>query len=130
MADFEETMLCRAPALEVWKLLHDPFRFTEWWSGVSRVEVTPGGVAVYTDNQPGLAYPLHINLTGDSSSVRITCLLTEDIHIWTLQSHPDGCLVRVRVEAAPGEETQLAQRRAENVLASLPRLISAAERAA
>jgi uncharacterized protein YndB with AHSA1/START domain len=38
MPEFAVSASCRSPAEEVWKLLYDPYRFAEWWSGTARVE--------------------------------------------------------------------------------------------
>jgi hypothetical protein len=36
----EESALCRAPALEVMKLLQDPLRYREWWDGLTDAQPT------------------------------------------------------------------------------------------
>jgi uncharacterized protein YndB with AHSA1/START domain len=40
MPSFALTAHAQAPVEEVWKLLHDPSRFPEWWSGVETVGPT------------------------------------------------------------------------------------------
>jgi uncharacterized protein YndB with AHSA1/START domain len=127
MVHIEESVTCRAPAVEVWKLLHDPARFTEWWAGVSRVEATEGGATLYPDGQA--ATPTRITAGRDGRQVVISCLMTDDIYTWVLEPHPDGCRIAVRVEVADGDAERLSQRHA-GVLASLPRLVAAAERVA
>ena len=37
MPSFVLTARAQAPVEEVWKLLHDPARFPEWWAGVETV---------------------------------------------------------------------------------------------
>ena len=50
MPGFEESALCRAPAEEVWKLLHDPARYPEWWDGVERMEAGPEGLTLLRES--------------------------------------------------------------------------------
>ncbi len=126
MVHIEESVTCRAPAVEVWKLLHDPARFTEWWAGVSRVETTADGATLYPDGQS--ASPTRVTAGRDGRQVVISCLMTDDVYIWTLEPHPDGCRITVRVEVADGDAERLSQRHA-GVLDSLPRLAAAAEKA-
>ncbi|HEX6327375.1 MAG TPA: hypothetical protein VFZ72_12460 [Jiangellaceae bacterium] len=120
---FEESAICRAPAIEVWKLLHDPIRFTEWWAGVTRIEPTADGVAMYTGGAP---IPTRVTAGPSGSSVVINCLASEDVFVWTLTPHPDGCHVTARVEVSDGDEKRLSSRR-DMIVASLPRLVAAAE---
>lgn len=131
MPGFEQTARCRAPAEEVWKLLYDPARFPEWWAGVERVEGTGGGDTVhrYTGAWPGFAYPTRVSGDRDGSRVTVSCLLSDILHEWTLEPAAEGCLVRLRVEIPVDEADRLEAVRAE-LLASLPRLVRSAERAA
>lgn len=129
MPMLEEGVLCRAPAVQVWKLLHDPGRFVEWWAGVGRAEPMNGGAMLYPDAWPGLAVPTRVSAGAEDRRMVLNCLLTDDVYTWMLEPHPQGCRVVVRVELPEGEESRLGTRRAE-VLASLPRLAAAAERAA
>jgi hypothetical protein len=43
----------------VWKPLHDPVRVTEWCVGVTRIEPTSDGAAMYTGGSPVAAAELH-----------------------------------------------------------------------
>ena len=43
MPGFSRRATCHAPAEEVWKLLYDPARYTEWWEGTERVELAVRG---------------------------------------------------------------------------------------
>lgn len=128
MPDIEESAVCRAPAVEVWKLLHDPVRFTDWWAGVSRAETTGEGALLYPDALPGVAVPTRLTTGGDGRYMVVNCLLTDDVYTWTLEPHPSGCRVSVCVTIAD-DDKRLRMRQAE-VLASLPRLVTAAEQAA
>ena len=41
MPGFALSAQCRAPVEEVWKLLFDPARFPQWWTGVETVRTGP-----------------------------------------------------------------------------------------
>ncbi len=126
MVAFEESVFCHAPPLHVWKLLYDPVRFSDWWSGVQRSEPSRDGVNFYLEE--GTApFPMHIATAREASRVVIRCMATDDLYTWVLEPHPDGCRVRVRVEVAE-DETERLQARHDGLLASLPRLAAAAER--
>lgn len=129
MPGFERTAVCRAPPEEVWKLLHDPARFPEWWDGVERVESRSDWVDRYMAESPDFAYPTRIRGSREAGRVTVSCMISEIRQDWTLARAPEGCLVRVRVELPEAEAQRLEQVR--DVLASsLPRLVRAAEVAA
>jgi hypothetical protein len=125
--DFEETVVCRAPALQVWKLLHDPTRFPEWWVGITRSQPTADGAVVQHSAWEHGDLPLFVTATRDSPGVVIRCPATGRVYSWALEPHPDGCRVRVRVEVPDGQYEQLRLRR-ETMLATLPQLAATAER--
>lgn len=129
MPAFEVSAVCRAPAEEIWKLLHDPARFPEWWSGLERVEAAGGEVSRYMEAWPDFAYPTRVSSRREHGRVTVSCLLSDIRQEWTLSPDPDGCRVQVRVELPEGEAERLGPVRAE-VQASLPRLLAAGERAA
>lgn len=97
MPGFRERGHCRAPAVEVWKLLYDPGRYMEWWTGTDRVEVGPEGVDRYVPERPGFAYPTAIATGGDGERVTISCVLTDIVYDWTLAPEPPGCAVALEV---------------------------------
>ncbi|HTI35535.1 MAG TPA: SRPBCC family protein [Miltoncostaea sp.] len=129
--------VCAAPAIEVFKILHDPSRIPEWWDDVERVEAGPDGtVTRYTREWPDFAYPTAVAQpvpTGRddgqvaAGTVRISCLLSDIVHEWTLSPHPDGCEVRVRVELPEREAGRIDAQRRE-VAGSLAGLVALAER--
>lgn len=129
MPAFEETAVCRAPAEEVWKLLHDPARFPEWWAGVDRVDMHDGGVTRYMEEWPDFAYPTRVSESREGDRVTFSCLLSDISHNWTLSPAEGGCRVAVRVEV-PAAEAKRVEAAREEMRASIPRLVAAAERAA
>jgi polyketide cyclase/dehydrase/lipid transport protein len=127
---FEETAVCRAPAEEVFKLLHDPSRFPDWWAGMDRVEADPeGGVTRYMSEWPDFPYPTRVSSRREDGAVSVSCLLSDIVHEWRLEPHPAGCAVRVRVELPEDEAHRLDAQRAE-VVPSLHRLVALAEEGA
>ena len=126
----EESGLCRAPAVEVWKLLQDPLRYPEWWDGVTEVSPSADGVTRWMGALPGVPIPTRIELRRAPGAIVLRCEVTGIVHVWTLEPAPGGCRVRLRA-AVPADATDrwLDQQRGE-AHASLPRLIRAAERAA
>ena len=140
MTGFALEAVCRAPAIEVFKILHDPSRIPEWWAGVERVEAGPDGtVTRYTREWPDFAYPTAVAEPGpgpigraggqfaEGGVVRISCLLSDIVHEWTLAPHPEGCEIRVRVELPEEEAARIDDQRRE-VGGSLAGLVALAER--
>lgn len=130
MTGFSRRARCRASAVEVFKLLHDPARFPDWWAGTARVEeAAPGGeVTRYVDGWPDFAYPTRVAPDGDGAVI-ISCLVSDIVHEWRLEPDEDGCAIAVRVELPEREAARIDDQRAE-VGASLERLVALAEREA
>ena len=129
MPEFMMSAHCRGPAEEVWKLLYDPYRFAEWWTGMARVEDVAGGTATrYMAEWPDFPYPTRVTTRHDGSRVVISCLLSDIVQEWTLEPDDVGCVIRLRVAVPDAESGRMARVRDE-LEASLPRLVAAAERA-
>jgi uncharacterized protein YndB with AHSA1/START domain len=129
MPSFSERRPCSAPAEEVWKLLHDPERFPDWWAGTERVEPgEDGAVTRYLDGWPDFPMPTAISSRREGAAIVISCLRSDIVHEWTLEPDPPGCAVRVRVEIPEAEAARLDASRAE-VRASLAKLVEVAESA-
>ena len=125
MPGFTFTAVCRAPALEVFKLLHDPSRIGDWWAGTDRVESDgEGGVTRYASGLPDFPDPL--GLARRDGAVTISCLLSDIVYEWRLEPHADGCAVLVRVELPEAEAGREGAQR-EEVGASLRNLTALAE---
>jgi uncharacterized protein YndB with AHSA1/START domain len=129
MPEFAERSACAAPAEEVWKLLHDPARFPDWWAGTERVEpAADGSVTRYLDGWPDFPMPTAISSRREGGCIVISCLRSDIEHEWTLEPAPAGCAVAVRVRIPEQEAARLDPVRAE-VRASLARLVRVAEAA-
>jgi uncharacterized protein YndB with AHSA1/START domain len=129
MAAFAMHATCRAPAIEVFKLLHDPSRFPEWWEGMDRIEGADGprdDVRRFMSEWPDFAYPMEVSPPGADGAIRISCLLSDIVHEWRIEPHAEGCVVRVAVELPEAEEGRKEAQRAE-VGGSLRALVALAE---
>jgi hypothetical protein len=124
MTGFELVATCRAPAVEVFKLLHDPSRFPEWWVGMDRVEAGEDGLTRYMSEWPDFAYPTSISRK--DGVVTISCLLSDIVHEWRLEPRDPGCAVRVRVEL-PDSEAHRVDAQRDEVGGSLAGLVALAE---
>ena len=129
MPEFTIRATCHGSAEEVWKLLYDPYRYSEWWCGTARVEdVAAETVTRYMAEWPDFPYPTRVTTRTDGTRVMISCLLSYIVQEWTLEPDGVGCVVRLRVEVPEAEAARLASVRDE-LERSVPRLIAAAERA-
>jgi uncharacterized protein YndB with AHSA1/START domain len=126
MPAFSDRVVCRAPAEAVWRLLHDPRRFPEWWVGTARVDMDAERPTRYLEGWPDFPMPMEVSSRTDGSRVIVSCLVSDILTEWTLEPHRDGCAVAVRVEIPEHEAARLQAMR-EQIGASLARL---AERAA
>jgi len=129
MPGFTEEGTCRAPAEEVWKLLYDPDRYMDWWTGTDRVEVGEGVVTRYVPDAPGFAWPTVIASTGSGGRVTISCVLSDIVYDWTLSPRPPGCAVRLRVEI-PEELAGKLEGQMRDMRSAFGRLVRLAEREA
>jgi hypothetical protein len=128
--EFTITAVAASPAEEVWKLLYDPYRFSEWWAGTVRVtDAADDTVTRYTAAWPDFAYPTRVTTRSDGCRVVISCLLSDITQDWSLEPDPHGCRVRLHVEIPEAEAARLPSVHDE-FARSMPRLVAAAERAA
>jgi uncharacterized protein YndB with AHSA1/START domain len=116
-----------APPEEVWKLLYDPSRFPEWWSGMERVEVGPGeeDFTFWYDGWPDFAMPQKLVTQRDGSRVTISCLVSFMDIEWQLSEDGDGTRIDVRA-AIPEEEAARVQQVRDQLAASVRRLAAVA----
>ena len=129
MPEFTERTACQAPPEEVWKLLHDPERFADWWADTDRMESRDGGVTRYAEAWPDYPFPLDVASRREGAAIVISCLRTDIVYEWTLSPAPGGCDVAVRVTVPEEEAARLDPVSAE-ASASLARLVEVAQAAA
>jgi uncharacterized protein YndB with AHSA1/START domain len=122
---FTERRTCGAPAEEVWKLLYDPARYPEWWTGTDAVERDGDGVVRHSD---GLVWPTTVDARRVDEKVVISCVLTDITFRWTLLPRPPGCLVDLHVDIPDREAERLGMQRSA-MGDAIGRLVRAAEAA-
>ncbi len=128
MPGFQVADVCRAPALDVFAILHDPSRIADWWVDTARIETGPdGGVTRYAAEWPDFPYPLGVS--GVDGAVTISCLVSDIVYEWRLAPHPDGCEVSARVEL-PDDQAEKLEPQRDEVTRSLARLIALSEASA
>jgi len=94
MPQFDDEILVRAPLEEVWKLVHDPSRYPEWWTGIGSVEPAPDGYTMYPEGWPD--YPMPQRLQTSSADGRVT------IRFDTPPDIPNPVAMAVTLEPAGG----------------------------
>ena len=115
------------PVEEVWKLLHDPARFPEWWEGIETVEVQPtrGRSSDFTVWPAGYPdFPMAQRLEEGPGRVTVSCLVSDLTFTWLLREAGDGTDIQVEVELPEREAHRLPDQRRllESSLATLARL--------
>jgi uncharacterized protein YndB with AHSA1/START domain len=126
MPAFTEELICAAPAEEVWKLLYDPWRYPEWWTGTDAVAEEGDGVVRHAGGQ---VWPTAVETGRVGEQVVISCVLTDIVFRWTLAPDPGGCRVRLDV-AIPDRESDRLGMQETAMGDAIVRLARAAERAA
>ena len=111
MPTFALTGHAAAPVEEVWKLLHDPARFPEWWEGVETV--APGPHGDYTMWPAGYPdFPMRQELrAGPGGSITISCLVSDLVFRWQLRESGDATDIDVEVELPDREADRLPEQR-------------------
>ncbi len=125
MPGFQHSRVCRAPAEEVWKLLHDPGRYPEWWTGTDAVSSSRTGAIRHVGDE---TWPTDVIEVLQGQRVVISCVLTDILFRWTLDPHADGCRVTVDV-AIPEDQAARLGMQTEAMADAIARLAGAAERA-
>ena len=127
MPEFEDRARSDAPPENVWKLLYDPARFPEWWTGVESVEPgQDGGYTMYPRGYPD--FPMAQELHVTESGVTISCLVSDLVFEWRLAALDGGAAtsITVHVEIPEAEAHRLAVQQGV-ISQSLSRLAALAE---
>jgi uncharacterized protein YndB with AHSA1/START domain len=125
MPAFTLTARTSAPVEEVWKLLHDPARFPEWWAGVETVATGPqGNYTMWPAGYPDFPMAQHVRTDVADGRVTISCLVSDLVFRWRLRADGDATEIDVDVELPDREaHRQPDQRRVvEQSLATLAAL--------
>jgi uncharacterized protein YndB with AHSA1/START domain len=104
--EFALTAHASAPVEEVWKLVHDPSRFPEWWQGIETVQTGPDDVyTMWPEGYPD--FPMGQRLATAPGRVTISCLVSDLVFTWELRPVGDETDIEVRVEIPEQEKHRL-----------------------
>lgn len=122
MPSFHDTTTSDAPPEDVWKLLYDPSRFPDWWSGIGTVEVgPPGKYTMYPDGYPDFPMAQLLETQGTEQRVTVSCLVSDLRFEWRLAPAGGGTQITVDVEI-PDAEAQRLETQREVISRSMRRL--------
>ncbi|MEO7351717.1 MAG: SRPBCC family protein [Marmoricola sp.] len=127
MPDFALTMHTDGTVEEVWKLLHDPSRFPEWWEGIETVRTGPGSqYTMWPRGYPDFPMDQRLEASPAPGTVTISCLVSDLVFRWQLRESTGGTDVDVQVELPERESHRLPEQRRllEVSLVTLSRLAS------
>jgi uncharacterized protein YndB with AHSA1/START domain len=112
MPTFALTAHSPAPVEEVWKLLHDPSRFPEWWEGIETVQSeSADAYTIWPVGYP--AFPMAQRLEADNGRGRVTisCLVSDLVFRWELREAGEETDILVGVELPEREAHRLPDQR-------------------
>ena len=122
MPSFHDSTTSTAPPEEVWKLLYDPARFPDWWTGMGSVAVQDEDrYTMYLDGYPDFPMAQLLDTRRDEGRVTISCLVSDLRFEWRLQPTGAGTAIAVEVEIPEAEAHRLESQR-EIVRSSMHRL--------
>ncbi|HVN12701.1 MAG TPA: SRPBCC family protein [Kineosporiaceae bacterium] len=122
MPGFTLTGSTPAPVEEVWKLLFDPTRFPEWWSGVETVRTEgPDRYTMWPDGYPGFPMPQSLRTERDTGRVTVSCQVSDIEIVWQLVEAGSGTRIEVRV-ALPDTEAHRLPTQRQVIAESLDKL--------
>jgi hypothetical protein len=124
MPSFRDSAVTDADAQEVWKLLYDPARFPEWWTGIGTVEqgTDASHYTMYAEGYPDLPMAQLLDTAREQGRVTVSCLVSDLRFEWILEPlSSGGTRISVEVEIPEAEAARLDGQR-ETIRASLARL--------
>jgi uncharacterized protein YndB with AHSA1/START domain len=123
---FHDSATSAAAPEEVWKLLYDPSRFPEWWTGVGTVDLdAPGTYTMYPEGYPDFPMAQLLETRRDEQRVTVSCLVSDLRFEWRLAPAGEGTLITVDVEIPEAEAARLDTQR-EVISGSMRRLAALA----
>lgn len=131
MPVFDDEATTTATPLRVWKVLYDPMRFSDWWSGMASVQAGDakggrGDFTVYPDGYPDFPMPQIVESRSVEHRIVVSCMISDLVFDWRLEPFGPGTRIRVHVEIPEREAARVATQRAL-VGTSLRRLADLAE---
>jgi Polyketide cyclase / dehydrase and lipid transport len=130
MPAFDDAATTTANAIQVWKILYNPMRFPEWWSGFASVTEGdanggPGDVTLWPEGYPDFPLPQRIETQSQAQRVVVSCTVSDLVFEWRLEAVDPGTRISVHVEIPEKEAARMATQR-EVVSSSLRRLAALA----
>jgi uncharacterized protein YndB with AHSA1/START domain len=112
MPTFALTAHAPAPVEEVWKLLHDPARFPEWWEGIETIASgTDGDYTMWPAGYPDFPMAQRLRAEPGDGRVTISCLVSDLLFRWQLRADGEATDIDVEVELPDREAHRLAGQR-------------------
>ncbi|HET6532739.1 MAG TPA: SRPBCC family protein [Actinoplanes sp.] len=109
MPGFTLTAHTAAPVEEVWKLLHDPARFPDWWAGVETVATGPDGdYTMWPTGYPDFPMAQQVRTEPGDGRVTISCLVSDLVFRWRLRPDGESTDIDVEVEIPEAEAHRVA----------------------
>jgi carbon monoxide dehydrogenase subunit G len=133
MPGFRESATTAAAPEEVWKILYDPTRFPEWWTGIGSVEAEAAGpgetdptpYTMYPDGYPDFPMPQILQTSREDRTVSVSCLVSDLRFEWRLEPAGAGTRISVEVEIPEAEAHRLAGQQ-EAIVSAVRRLAEVA----
>ena len=108
MPSFDNDILVPAPLEDVWKLVHDPTRYPEWWTGIGSVdEAAPDGYTLYPEGWPDFPMPQRLKASSADGRVTISCLVSDLEYRWHLTADGERTRVELHVDIPEAEAHRL-----------------------
>jgi uncharacterized protein YndB with AHSA1/START domain len=127
MPGFALSAQCRAPAEEVWKLLFDPSRFPDWWTGIETVRTGgPGEFTQWPTGYPDFPMPHKLRVDRANERVTVSCQVSDIEFTWQLTEAGDGTSIHVTA-SLPESEAHRLHGQHQVIEESLRRLTALAE---
>jgi uncharacterized protein YndB with AHSA1/START domain len=127
MPGFALSAGCRAPVEEVWKLLFDPARFSEWWVGIETVRAdAPGEFTQWLTGYPDFPMPQKLRVDQANDRVTISCQVSDIDVVWKLAVLGEGTAIEVSL-SLPEREAHRLDGQHQIIEESLRRLTALAE---
>ncbi len=129
MPEFHDSTTTPAAPEDVWKILYDPARFPEWWSGIETVETETSAYGetkytMYPDGYPDFPMPQLLRTNRDDGRVSVSCLVSDLRFEWRLEPlGEDGEHTRISVDVEiPEAEAHRLDTQREAISSSLGKL--------
>ena len=108
MPVFTLTTHAAAPVEEVWKLVHDPARYPEWWEGIGTVATgADGAYTMWPTGYPDYPMPQQMRTEPGDGRVTISCLVSDLLVVWRLRADGESTDIEVHVEMPDREAHRL-----------------------